>query len=228
MISFGKRTEVKVKAVEETKAVSPQKEMPSFQTIFMRNSTFIKNGLNRNPPVKFTTEGVCQSIFNALMADYVYEKAQEWVKDEETLMRRNSAACLFIAWAHHIGSREYGICNHIDFMIPSGYTVIIDASIKEALDTKVQAYLKDLSIGSFQKLLLEIANDCEKIRIEWKMFQDKFNPEKLYPHDFIQWIGRPIDGVRKKYYRLTHIDPRLTCGRILELTIAKILADTKQ
>ena len=223
MISFGNRTvEVKVKAIEESKVVSPLKDTPSFQTIFMRNSTFIKNGLKRNPPVNFTTEGVCQSILGALMADYVYEHAQEWVKDEGALMEKNRAACLFIAWAHHIGSREYGICNQIDFMVPNDYTVIIDASVKEALDAKVQAYLKNLEIGSFQKLLMEIANDWKRIRIDWKMFQDKINPEKQFPHDFIQWIGTPV-GTRKRYYRLTHINPSLTCGRILELSISKIL-----
>ena len=225
MISFGKRSvEVEIKAIKETEAVSTQKEMPSYQTIFMRNSTFIRNGLNRNPPVKFTTEGVCQSILGALMADYVYEHAPEWVKDEETLMRKNPAACIFIAWAHHIGSREYGICNQIDFMVPNDYKVTIDASVKDALDTKVQAYLKDLSIDSFQKLLLEIANDWKKIRIDWMMFQDKIDPRKQFPHDFIQWIGGSVGGARKRYYRLTHINPSLTCGRILEMTIASIIS----
>ena len=220
MISFGNRSaEVKVKAV------SPLKDTPSFQTIFIRNSSFIKNDLKHNPPVNFTTEAVCRSILGALMADYVYEHAQEWLKVEQTLMDRNPAASLFIEWAHHIGSRDYGVYDQIDFMVPNDYTVIIDASVKEALDAKVQAYLKGLDIGSFQMLLMEIANDWKKIRIEWMMFQDKFNPEKKFPHDFIQWIGRPV-GSRKKYYRLTHINPSLTCGRVLELSISKILASS--
>lgn len=218
MISFGNRpAEVKVKTV------SPLKETPLFQTIFTRNSTFIRNGLKLDPPVNFTTEGVCRSILGALMADYVYEHAQEWLKYEDALMRRNDAARLFIAWANHIGSRDYGTCDRIDFMVPNDYTVIIDASVKKALDAKVQAYLKDLDIGPFQKLLIEIAKDWEKIRIGWMMFQDKIDPKKQFPHDFIQWISRPFDGTRKMYYRLTHIDPSLTCGRILELSIAKIL-----
>lgn len=222
MISFGKRTKVKVKAIEETETVSPQKDMSSFQTIFMRNSTFIKNGLKRSPPVKFTTEGVCQSILSALMADYVYKNAQEWVKVAEAQMGTNPAACLFIAWANNMGSREYGICDHIDFMVPNDFTVTLDPTIKENLDAKVQAYLKDLNIGPFQELLMEMVHDWEKIRIDWRMFQDKFDPGKQLPHDFIQWIGGPIDGVRKRYYRLTHINPHLTCGRILEWTIARI------
>lgn len=226
MISFGNRTaEVKVKAIEESKAVSPLKDTPLFQTIFMRNLTFIRIGLNRNPPVNFTTEGVCRSILGALMADYVYEHAQEWVKNGDALMRRNEAAGLFIAWANHIDSRDYGICNRIDFMVPNDYTVIIDTSVKGALDAKVQAYLKDLEIGPFQTLLMEIAKDWEKIRIGWKMFQDKIDPKKQFPYDFIQWISRPI-GAPKRYYRLTHIDPSLTCGRVLELSISKILTSS--
>lgn len=220
MISFGNRSaEVKVKAV------SPLKDTPSFQTIFMRNSSFIKNDLKHNPPVNFTTEAVCRSILGALMADYVYEHAQEWLKDEETLITNNRAASSFIEWAHHIGSRDYGVYDQIDFMVPNDYTVIIDASVKKALDAKAQAYLKGLDIGSFQKLLMEIANDWEKIRIEWMMFQDKNDPKKKFPHDFIQWIGRPV-GARKRYYRLTHINPSLTCGRVLELSISKILASS--
>lgn len=223
MISFGNRTaEVKVKAIEESKAASPLKDTPLFKTIFMRNSTFIKNGLNCNPPVDFTTEGVCRSILGALMADYVYEHAQEWVKDGDALIRRNEAARLFIAWANHIDSRDYGICDQIDFMVPNDYRVIIDASVKKALDAKVQDYLKDLEIGPFQQLLIEIAKDWKSIRIDWMMFQDKNDPKKQFPHDFIQWISRPF-GARKTYYRLTHIDPSLTCGRILELSISKIL-----
>lgn len=221
MISFGNRT-----AEVEVKVVSPLKDAPLFQTIFMRNSTFIRNGLNRDPPVNFTTEGVCRSILGALMADYVYEHAQEWVKDADVLMRRNKpAAGLFIAWANHIGSRDYGICDKIDFMVPNDYRVIIDTSVQEALDAKVQAYLKDLEIGPFQQLLMEIAKDWEKIRIDWEMFQDKNDPKKQFPYDFIQWISRPV-GARKRYYRLTHIDPSLTCGRVLELSISKILNDS--
>ena len=158
------------------------------------------------------------------MNDYVYQHAQEWVKREEELMRAQPAACLFIAWAHHIGGTEYGICNKIDFMVPTKFNIVIAKDKEESLNTKVQAYLDKLEIGTFQKLLLELAQ-CYKngsVKIEWEQFPNKLNPGTTFPHNFIQWLGSPA-GMGKRYYRLTMINPKLTCDYILEVMCDEII-----
>ena len=213
-----------VKAIEAPKGV--EQYIPRFQSLYMRNSTFIKTGLRRDPPVSFNLGSICRSILGVLMNEYVYKHAQEWVKREDELVKAQPAACLFVAWAHHINETSYGICQKIDFMVPNHFNINFKPDKAEGLELKAKAYLEKLDILTFQNLLMEIAK-CYKdgsIKIDWERFPNKKRPGETYPYDFIQWIGCPA-GMGKRYYRLTMIDPTLTCDRILDIMTSELIGN---